>query len=151
MNKLEVMRKSDLFQDLDDEQLGVVEKMCGVKTFEPGATIIKQGRKHDNIYVVAEGLVGLILELGPLSERQVQAACNFETFGWSAMIEPYISTGTVKAIEKTTCLVFNGQELYDLIMSNPSTGCKICQGVIRIVANRLRNAYTQLLGVAYQD
>ncbi|GAH48981.1 unnamed protein product, partial [marine sediment metagenome] len=38
----------------------------------------------------------IFLELGPLSERQLQAASNFEIFGWSAMIEPHISTATAE-------------------------------------------------------
>ena len=151
MDTLEVLRRSDICRGLNDEQLRVVEKMCTPCVFESGAIICKQGTKLDRIYLVEEGLVGLVLELGPMSERQVQAASNFDTFGWSAVIEPYISTGTVKALEKTKVLAFNGNELCDLCLTHPEIGCKLGRAIARIIAARLHNAYVQLLGVTYQD
>lgn len=151
MDKSEVLRKSELFRDLTAEQLKLVEKLGKSQVFEPGTIICKQGTKIDNIYVIEDGLVGLILELGPLSERQVQAACNFEVFGWSAMIEPYVCSGTVKAVEKTKVFAFRGGELRALGISHPEVGNKIWQAVARVVASRLHRAYVQLLGVTYQD
>jgi CRP-like cAMP-binding protein len=150
MDKLEVLRKSDLFGGLSDEQLGVVEKMCTSEVFEPGAIICKQDRKQERIYVIEEGLVGIFIEVGPLSQRQIQAASNFETFGWSAMIEPHFCSATAKALEKTKALAFKGQELCDLCLTRPDIGCKVCRTVARIVAARLRHAFTQCLGVTYQ-
>ena len=140
MDKLEVLRKSDLFHGLNDEQLAVVEKMSTSEVFEPGAIISKQDSKVDKIFVIEEGLVGIILELGPLSQRQVQAVSNFETFGWSAMIEPHICTATVKAIERTKVLAFNGEELCGLCLTKPEIGCRICRAVACICATRLRHA-----------
>jgi CRP-like cAMP-binding protein len=151
MNKLEVLKKSELFRDLDSEQLSVVEKMCTPMVFEPGAILCKQAKKEENIYVIEEGLVGIFLELGPLTQRQVQAASNFDVVGWSAVIEPRIATATAKAIEKTKVLAFNGQALYELSSTNPAIGSRVSWGVTRIVATRLHNAFSQLLGVTSQD
>ena len=155
MNRLEVLKRSDLFCDLTDEQLGVVDKMCTSEVFEPGAIILKQGRTEDKTYIVEEGLVGIILEVGPLAQRQVQAVCEFQTFGWSAMIQPdayaATATATVKAIEKTKLLAFNAEGLCDLCLTKPEIGCKLGRAMARVVAARLRQAYTQLLGVTSQD
>ena len=151
MDTLEVMRKSDLFHGLNDGQLKIVEKMGTVCEFQPGAIICKQGDTLDKIYLIEDGLVGIILELGPLSERQVQAASKFQSFGWSAMIEPYTSSATVKAIEKTKALAFDRVVLCDLCLTQTEIGCRICRAVARLVATRLHNAYVQLLGVTYQD
>lgn len=151
MDKVEVLKRSDLFRDLDNDQLGVVAKMCEARVFEPGVIICKQGRTEGKVYVVEDGLVGIILEVGPLAQRQVQSACRFETFGWSGLVEPYTYTATVKAIQKTRALEFKGQELNELCKTIPEIGCKISRATARIVAERLRQAYVQLLGVAYQD
>lgn len=151
MDRLEVLRKSELFHALDDEQLSLVEKMCTSEVFEPGAIICKQDRKEDKIFVIEEGLVAILLEVGPLSQRQVQAASKFEVVGWSALIEPYTSTATVKAIEKTKVLAFDAKELSRLFRSNPDIMYKVGSAVACVVAKRLRSAYTQLLGVTSQD
>lgn len=151
MDKLEVLGKSELFRDLNSEQLSVVEKMCTSMVFEPGIIMCKQGKKEENIYVIEEGLVGILLELGPLTQRQVQAASNFDVVGWAALIEPHIATATARTLEKTKALAFNGQALYEFISTNPAIGCRISWGITRIVAARLHNAFSQLLGVTSQD
>jgi signal-transduction protein with cAMP-binding, CBS, and nucleotidyltransferase domain len=151
MDRLEVLRRSDLFGGLNDEQLGVIEKMCTSQVFEPGAIINKQDRKVEMVHVIEEGLVAIVLELGALSQRQIQAASHFETIGWSAMIEPHVCTATAKAVEKTKTLAFVGEELCDLCLSKPDIGCRVCRSMARIVGARLRHAFTQCLGVTYQE
>jgi CRP-like cAMP-binding protein len=147
MNRIEVLKKSELFHDLNDEQLELIETMCSAQEFPTGTEICKQGVTSEHIFVIEEGLVGIILELGPLTRRQVQAAARFETFGWSAAIEPYVSTATVKSLETTRVLAFNGRELCSLCNHNPEVGCKICRSIARVIGERLRQAYIQLLGV----
>ena len=146
-SKAQVLKKCDLFRHLNDEQISVIEKMCTSEVFEPGTIICKQDKKGEKIYVVEDGLVGIILEVGPLSQRQVQSASKHDVFGWSAMIEPFRYTATVKAIKKTTALAFNGKNLHDLYTSQPEISCLISRGLISVIARRLHEAYTQLVGV----
>ena len=147
LNKTQILKKCALFQNLSDKQLDIVEKMCTSETFEPGTTICKQDKKGEKIYVIEAGLVGIILEVGPLAERQVQSASKYDVFGWSAVIEPFRYTATVKAIKKTTTLAFNGKKLHDLYLTHPKISCLISKGLTSVVARRLNEAYTQLLGV----
>lgn len=147
MEMVEVLKKSEVFHDLTDEQLGVIEKMCSRQTFEPGAVICKQDQKSDRLYIVEDGLAGIVLEVGPLSQRQVQTAGKYEVFAWSAMIEPYKYTATVKAVKKISALGISSDDLLALCKSKPEIGCLVSGGIARIVAKRLREAYTQLLGV----
>jgi CRP-like cAMP-binding protein len=151
MDKIEVLRRSDLFRELNDEQLQVVAGMCIPKVFEPGTIIHRENTILDEIYVIEEGLVALVLELGPLSQQQLTAATNFETFGWPAVVPPHMATITAKAIEKTKVLTFKGQDILKLCETNCRVGCTVYQGVARVVANRLRAAFMQCLGVTAQD
>ena len=147
MNKLEVLKRCALFRELNDEQLSLVGKMCTPRTFEPGTIVCKQGRMEGKLYIIQEGLVAIILEVGPMAQRQVQAASNFDICGWSAMIEPHVYTATVKALEKTTTLAVSGQELSNLCSTHPDMGVRIFKAVAQVVATRLHQAYVQLLGV----
>jgi signal-transduction protein with cAMP-binding, CBS, and nucleotidyltransferase domain len=136
-----------MFRALDDKQLREVEKMCDYEEFEAGTIICKQGFKEEKLYVIEYGTVGIILEVGPLAQRQVQAVTDFDVFGWSSMLDPYICTATVKALEKTRALAFGGQELSGLCVTRPEIGCRVSRGIARVVAMRLRQAYIQLVGV----
>jgi len=151
MEKLDVLRGCDLFHGLNDQQLGLVEKLCTNEVFEPGADLGKQGCKQDKIFIVEEGTVAIILEVGPLSQRQVQAASKFDVVCWSGGIEPNISTATARAIEKTKVLTFRGADFHEFCVAHPDIGCRMCQGIARVIAGRLRQAYIQLLGVTSQD
>ena len=147
MDKIEVLKRSDLFRELDDEHLALAGETGNDQVFDGGTVIYKQGSTADLIYVIEEGLVGIILEVGPLSQRQVQAAANFESFGWSAMIPPYTRTATVKTLEQTKVIVFDGRELTAFCTAHGEEGFKIMQALARVIAERLRQAYVQLLGV----
>ncbi len=151
MDKLEVLKRSDVFHYLDDDDLRAVEKMCTPEVFEAGTIICRQGEEHEKLYVIEEGLVSIILELGPTDKRQIQAASNFECIGWSASIPPFRTTCAAKALERTKVLAFNGRELRNLIYTNPKLCAEIAGGVAYVISQRLRAAFTQLMGVAYQD
>ncbi|MBC8274900.1 MAG: cyclic nucleotide-binding domain-containing protein [Chloroflexi bacterium] len=150
MEKFDVLRKCDMFRALDDKQLREVEKMCNPEEFGAGVIVCKQGCKEERLCVIEYGAVGIILEVGPLAQRQVQAVTDYEVFGWSAMLDPYICTATVKALEKTKVLAFDGQELSSLCVTKPEIGCRVSRGIARVVSMRLRQAYAQLLGVTSQ-
>ena len=151
MEKIEILKRSDLFRELNDEQMARVAKLRTERVFDAGATIHKQGDVAELIYVIEEGLVGIILEVGPLAQRQVQAATHFESFGWSAMVPPYTRTATVKALERTKVVGFNGREVSAFCTTNCDVGFYIMQGVARVIAERLHQAYVQLLGVTEED
>jgi CRP-like cAMP-binding protein len=151
MEAMEVLRRSDIFHYIEEDELKLVEKMCTPQVFEAGTIICRQDKEEENVYVIEEGLVSILLELGPTDKRQIQTATNFECFGWSATIPPFRCTSTVKALEKTKVLAFKGMELRNLISTNPKLCAEIAGGVAYVISQRLRAAFSQLMGVAYQD
>jgi CRP-like cAMP-binding protein len=151
MERIEVLRRSDVFHYLNEDELRVVEKMCTPEVFETGTIICKQDTEQQTMYVIEEGLVSVLLELGPTDKRQIQAASNFECFGWSATIPPFRCLASAKAVERTKALAFNGRELRNLVYTNPKLCAAIAGGVAYVIAQRLRAAFTQLMGVTFQD
>jgi CRP-like cAMP-binding protein len=151
MNALEVLRRSDIFHYLDEDELKLVEKMSTPQVFEAGALLCRQDAEIECTYVIEEGLVSIILELGPTDRRQIQTAANFECVGWSASVPPFRATSTAKALERTKALAFSGKELRNLIYTNPKLCAEIAGGVAYVISQRLRAAFAQLMGVAYQD
>lgn len=151
METIEVLRRSDVFHYLEEDELKIVANMCTQEVFEAGTIICKQDREEKYIYVIEEGLVSILLELGPTDRRQIQTASNFECFGWSATIPPFRCTATARALERTKVLAFNGRELRNLIYINPKLCAEIAGGVAYVISQRLRTSFAQLMGVTYQD
>ena len=151
MTKLEVLKKCPFVRELDDDQLKIIAEMGSTEEFEVGESLCKQGRIQEKLYLIEDGLVGLYLEVGPMARRQLQAASNFEIIAWSALMPPYRSHTTVKALETTRVLAFTGKELAELCKTHPMIGCKVHRGIASVIADRLEHAFTQLMGVTAQE
>jgi len=151
MEKIEVLKRCPMFRDLDEEQLKFIADMATSEVYEVGESLGKQGRSQEKAFIIEDGLLGIYLELGPMMHRQIQAASNFELVCWSAILPPHRMYTTVRAIETTKVLAFNGQELARLCQTHPPIGCKMHRSVAQTIANRLNSAYTQLMGVTAED
>jgi CRP-like cAMP-binding protein len=151
MEKIEVLKRCPMFRELDEEQLRMIADMATEEVYEVGDSLGRQGRVQEKAFIVADGLVGIYLELGPMMHRQIQAASNFELVCWSAILPPHRMFTTVRAIETTRVLAFNGKELSQTCQTHPPIGCKMHRSVAQTVANRLNSAYTQLMGVSAQE
>jgi len=154
MEKLEVLKKatefwvkSGVLPKANKELLQKLASLCALKTYEAGAIMAKEGKKADNLYVIAEGSASIIVGLGKAYERQIQTASRFELVGWSAVVSPYSYKGSVRVEKKVTALVFNGQALRDLSHDDPALGCVIYQWIISALSQRLHNAFLQLTNV----
>ena len=98
-----------------------------------------------NIYVIEEGLVGIFLEVGPLSRHRIRTASKFDVIGCSAMMDCRCTT-TVRAMEKTRVLAFDRQTLHALCISRPEIGYNVFRGIARVVAESLNHTCTLLMG-----
>jgi len=148
---LTVLKKSELFSELDGKELAMIEAMTEPLQVAVGDLVCKQNKKQDKIYIVEDGSMAIVLEVGPLAQRQVQSARNFEAFGWSAMVEPYIYTASVRATVTSRLLALKAKDLRELCQKRPDIGCKIYSAIARVVAKRLREAYEQLIGVTDEE
>ncbi|MFC1903607.1 Crp/Fnr family transcriptional regulator [Chloroflexota bacterium] len=151
MTKLEVLKKCPFVRELDDEQLKIIAQIGTEEVYEVGESLCKQGRTVEKLFLIEDGLVGLYLELGPMTHRQLQAASNFEVIGWSALMPPYRGRTTVKAMETTKVLAFNGKKLIKACETYPLIGYKVYRGLASVIEIRLENAFTQLMGVTAQE
>jgi len=155
MEKSEVLKKAtefwvkaDVLPKANKELLQKLAGLCTLKTYEAGAIIAKEGKKADNLYLIAEGTASIIVGLGKNYERQIQTASKYELVGWSAVVPPYSYKGSVRAEKKLTALVFNGQALRDLSHDDPVLGCVVYQWIISALSQRLHNAFLQLTNVS---
>ncbi|MFC2070051.1 cyclic nucleotide-binding domain-containing protein [Chloroflexota bacterium] len=151
MKKVEVMKKSDVFSHLNKEDLAEVAKFCRYEEFEAGTTIFRQDTASTDIYVVEDGLVSIMLELGQTDRRQIQAVSDFGCFSWTALVPPCLHICMAKALEKTKVLAFDGKQLRELVNTNPRLCAEVMAGIAFVMAQKLRLSFTQLMGVTYQD
>jgi CRP/FNR family transcriptional regulator, cyclic AMP receptor protein len=142
---LEVLRSSDLFGGLrDDELIGIARLACEV-TYDVGATIFREGDLADNLYIVREGRVAVLINIRQGKLSVVDTVHNNASFGWSAMVPPYIRTGTTCTLEKTRLVIISGQDLRDMCRVESATCYTVMEKLATIISQRLKHTRLQLI------
>ena len=147
MIALEYLRKSDLFEGLCDDELVVISKVAHEENYPAGACIFTQNEPARNIYVVAEGRVAILINIGRGRQTVVDTVCKYSSFGWSALVPPFILTGTARTLEQTHLIVVPGDALRAVCRQNCATCYTIMEKVAAIVSARLKDTRLQLISL----
>lgn len=144
---LGVLKMSGLISNANDALLNRLVALATEAEFEPDETIIIAQEAATRLYVIEEGLSAILMDTGSDKQLRIQTATKYDLVGWSAIIPQYRYQFMVKAIEKTKALVFNGNDIRNLCQNDHDLGYAIYSGIIGIVAQRLHNAYLQIIGI----
>ena len=146
---LEALRKSDLLEGLSDDELAAIAKMAREELYDVGAIIFRENEVAKNLYIVREGRVAILIDIGRGKQTVIDTVCRNSSFGWSAMVPPYVLTGTAKAMERTRVIVLTGQDMRELCRMNCGTCYTIMEKLATIVSSRLKDARLQLISLMH--
>jgi CRP-like cAMP-binding protein len=146
---LEALRKSDLFEGLSDDELAAIAKMAREEAYEVGRIIFKENDVAKDLYIVREGRVAILIDIGRGKQTVIDTICRNGSFGWSAMVPPYTLTGTAKTMEKTRLIVITGQDLRELCRMSCGTCYTIMEKLATIISSRLRDTRLQLISLMH--
>ena len=145
----EVLRGTEVFNGLTDDELGMVLDLCEVESHPAGAVISRQGDPIDRLYVVAEGLVQFHIQVGPNRFWGVDSSIEGACFGWATLLgPPYIWASEARCTEPTTLLAVQGSGLRALCQSYPRIGFVVMLGIGRVVTRRLQASRQQVAMLA---
>ena len=146
---LEALRKSDLFEGLSDDELAAIAKMSREETYEVGAIVFREGEVAKNLYIVREGRVAILIDIGRGKQTVIDTICRNGSFGWSAMVPPYLLTGTAKTMERTRVIIITGRELRELCRMSCGTCYTIMEKLATIISVRLKDTRLQLINLMH--
>ena len=142
---LSFLRKSDLFEGLCDEELAAISKIAHEEVYAAGACILSEHNPAKNLYIVVEGRVAILINIGRGRQTIISTLCQNSSFGWSAMVPPFMLTGTAKAMEDTRTIVIPADELRSFCRQSCTTCYAIMEKVAAMVSAELRDARLQLI------
>jgi len=139
----ELLRSSEIFEDLTEAELDRIAKQCREEVYEAGTTIFKEGDEARELYIVEEGRVALevTLHIGSGVGRQgiIDVITKGGIFGSSAFCEINVYTNSARCVEKTRVLVMTGGELCSLFEDDIRAGYKVMQKLVNIVRSRFEH------------
>jgi len=136
----EVLRRSELFADLDDAALERFEGIARPKALRAEEYLFLLGDSADRLYVVTSGRLSTCLPLslhGSMQDLTVESKVPGEALGWSALVRPYRFTLSARATEPSEVVGFPRQELVRVLDEDQRVGVLINRRIAEIIGHRL--------------
>ncbi len=149
MVPLEILRQSDVFEGLDDDELATIAKMAREETYEAGTRIFAENEDAKDLYIVVQGRVAILIDLGRGKQTVVDTVTRNGSFGWSAMVPPYVYTGSAKCSERTKVVIVPGADLRELCHANCRTCFTIMERMATVISARLKDTRLPLISLMY--
>lgn len=151
MKDLAILRETQIFQYLTDDQLKKMEPLAVEEKQKAGTVLYKEGEAASKCYIVTEGKVvlNMKIDMGPSAppmQVTVDVVTKGEEMSWSAFVEPHIFTVSALCMDDSTLLTFESKKLRELINQDVSLGFNVMRGAAKLVARRLHHTRNILVG-----
>ena len=153
----EILKRSNLFQGLNGEELDKLLPLCREEVYQTGALVSSEGDTCRMVYIVESGRVALEMNLH-ISRTAENATIDVVTQGGclcaSGLIDPYTLSTTNRTLERTNVIALDAAELGSLFEHNPELGCKAMTNVARVVFSRFQHTkemMEHILSVIFHD
>lgn len=132
------LKKTELFERLDETQLSILLSQAVVKSFPEGEAIFLQGEEASCLYILIKGAVDLTVKT---QEKIDFMTSNIEkegaVFGTAALMEPYQYNVTATCLKSSEVLVIEAGLLKKTMETNPMMGMEVMRKLATIYFNRL--------------
>jgi CRP-like cAMP-binding protein len=148
--KIKIASSTDIFQDLDPEELKLVAATMEPVKYETGDVIMKEGEMGGSMYLIAEGEVevhkGLTMKFGQDDFRETEKTLSVlkksdhAVFGEMALVAELERSATVSARTDTTLYQIDRESFLGLARENPSLGFKVTLRLAELLSTRLKKS-----------
>ena len=148
MDFVNILKRTDISYDLNEDQLKMVAEVCHEVHYRMGEMIFPEQSASDELYVIARGEVEIlvdpsIIEAAPVTPRPVTIATlrGGQAFGEIALVDQGLrSAGARSAAENTRLLVIPRAKLLNLCDKHPELGYRVMRNVAAELALKMRGA-----------
>lgn len=152
----ELLRRFPFFGFLDDSRLKAVAMIAEEVTFSPGDTILEADKPANSLYFLIEGSAELYYVVNDHNgldlhkELYISDLNPGEIFGISALIDPYLYTGTTRAVGACRAIRIDAAALRALCEVDSTMACGLMRQVAKAAMERLRDTRLQLAAARVQ-
>ena len=147
----ELLRRYPFFAGLANGHLNAIAMLAEEVIFEAGETILETGQPANALFFLLDGNVDLhyivVDEINPHLRKDlfVTEINPGEPFGISAVIEPYLYTGSMSTTRVSRVLRFDANGLRALCSVDPKIDAALMRQIASAAMSRLEDTRTQLV------
>ena len=149
MEFVDVLRNTEVFGGLNEDELRMVAALCGREHHEAGTCISCQGEAVNKLYVVEDGLVQFQIEIGRGRSWSVDSSGKGDCFGWASLLAPlHPWASNAICVERSSFVTIESVDLHKLFRAQCRIGYAVMMGIAGLIARRLDNTRMQLAHLA---
>jgi len=143
MDNLDTLARVPLFSLMKKRDLKNLADMAQVLLYEPGEEIIREGESDGRLFVILDGEVEVIKNLGQANWRKLNRMRPGAYFGEMAVLGTSLRTASVVAVEQATLMCLTDFDLRAAMEKYPNIAIELLQ----TLARRLEEKEQRLLKV----
>ncbi len=150
---VEIFKKCELFNHLNDDELFSIAKMGKIEDYNAGDEIFQQGNIGTKLYVLSKGNISLYrkIEMGPnrqglVTVYEAREKSNRRLLGsWSALIgERHVLMCTARCEKASRVISISTEALRNFLNKDIELRVKILEKLIILLRDRLESSYSAL-------
>jgi CRP/FNR family cyclic AMP-dependent transcriptional regulator len=141
------LRQVPLFSLLDNDELAVLAQQVELRSFTAKQRIYKAGDANGPAYVMLDGEVSVTLIDEDGQEVIFSEPRHGDLFGFASMLQGQPHNTSAVAVEPTTCIEIDRNDISVLIASKPQAGLDM----LTVIAGEIHNAQKVISQRAYRN
>ena len=147
MQRINILRGVDIFQDLSESQLERVAQICEERVCQIGAVIFKENTASDELYIIADGMVdirvdpsilGIPSQTGPTTITTLRRG---QVFGEVALVDQGLRSASARcAANNTNLLIIKRDYLIALCDQDFQMGYVLMRNIAADLSFKIRSA-----------
>ncbi len=139
MSVSSLLKRVQLFANLNEEELQTVADICQKRPFQAGDLIIEQNTTGQEMYIVAEGS-GEVFIQGVENSRSLVVLGKGQVIGEMALIDQGYRSASVRATRKGALLyLIESEDFYKICANNNHIGFVVMRNLAIDIAFKLRH------------
>ena len=144
MEKIEVLQKARLFENLLPDELEMLSELSQMKDLKAGDIVFHEGDVGNSLYVIVSGEIEVLRKDTEGKLKAIASMKEPEFFGEMSLIDKELRSATVRAKSDTALLVLTNENLHSFAKVFKNGFTMVVINIARVMSARLRETNMKL-------
>ncbi len=151
MEKIDILRRTDIFYDLTGAQLEMLASICEERVAKLGDILFEENSQGDEMFVIARGAVEILVDPsivgGPGAKKRgsmpvtIATLRSGQTFGEIALVDQGLRTASARCAEtETQLLAIQRGKFMKLCDTYPEMGYRVMRNIAADLSFKIRGS-----------
>jgi CRP/FNR family cyclic AMP-dependent transcriptional regulator len=150
MERVNILKQTDIFYDLTSAQLEMIASICQERTVRAGEVLFQENTPGTEMFAIIRGEIEILLDpslVGGATTRKGSGPVTIatlregQTFGEMALVDQGLRSASARgAADNTKLLIIPRQKLLTLCETYPELGYRIMRNMAADMAFKVRNS-----------